>query len=151
MSIALAQAPDAHAAGLTTIRGTLAELRENRLAWERDVTVLFDDFDSLAVQLALDTAEEDRQAAKSAAEESWRRLAEKNALLARQQETTKLELSTMRGMLEQQTELLTAFIGAATQFGEAAISTGGITKTDPIVNAAQADYAQSHMSSVLES
>jgi hypothetical protein len=75
--------------GLTAVRGTLAELRDLRLAWDHDVTSLFDDFDALAVRFTLETASE---------------------------KSPRQELSTIRGMITQQMELLTAFIEAATPF-----------------------------------
>lgn len=115
MSNAATLSCEPHAAGFDAVRQTLTELHDQRLAWEHDVTALFDDFDSLAVQMALKSTTDNHLAAQTATENHWRELAGKNAQLERHQEVTTHQLAAMQALIEQQTELLTAFIGAATE------------------------------------
>ena len=147
MSEASEQAPDPFAAELTALRGTLAELREQRQAWERDVTALFDEFDALAVKVTLDSSNDDRKAAQSAVDECRLELAEQSESLARHQKSTEQELLTMCEMIEQQTELLAAFIGAATQFSLPPGPPNGDAKYDPVASG-PGGIAQLHKSSV---
>jgi len=81
-------------------------------------------------------------AAKSASEEHWRELAGKNALLERHQEVTAHQLASMQAMISQQTELLTAFIGAATHFSGAASPPSEVRPNDPVLSAVRAEFAE---------
>lgn len=115
----MTSASDSLAAGLAEIRETLTQLHERRSSWERDVAALFDDFDNMAVQLAMETAVRQATAPQtsttSISDDGWLELAGQQEILAQRQESTTLELVTMRELIEQQSELLTAWIGAAMQ------------------------------------
>jgi hypothetical protein len=116
MSQALAPRFDIRAEGLAAIRGTLAEIQTGRLAWERDVVALFDDFDSLAVKMAMDSTARASQPDRK--EECLLELAGQQETLAKQQASTASELSAMREMIEQQTELLVATARASQPDGK---------------------------------
>jgi len=148
MSEASEHAPDPLSVELAALRGTLAELRDQRQAWERDVAALFDEFDALAVKLTLDSSDDERKAAQSAVDKCKLELAGQSESLAKHQQSTAQELLTMREMIEQQTELLAAFIGAATQFSVPPTPPSGATAFDPVTSAVQAEFAQLHKSSV---
>lgn len=130
-----------HAAGIDAVRQTLTDLHDQRMAWEQDVTALFDDFDSLAVQMALKSTTDNHLAvqAATATEDRWRELVGKSTQMERQQEETTHQLAAMQALIEQQTELLTAFIGAATELSlPAAPPCAG--RCDPMANSGRADF-----------
>jgi hypothetical protein len=140
MSNELENAPDSVTAGISALRGTLAALRDQHLAWERDVAALFDEFDALAVKWTLDSSVGDRKAAQSAVDDCRLELAQQSESLERHQKTTAQEFMAMREMIEQQTELLAAFIGAV----GLPSGTGAGTPYDPLTSAVQAEFAQLH-------
>jgi iron(II)-dependent oxidoreductase len=127
---------------MASFRDTLASLREHRLAWERDVTVLFDEFEALAVQLAMDSAAADQPSNHGAQEERWHELASQNAALAASHSSAADQLTGMRAMIEQQTELLAAFVGAATQLTGPVKPARPRTTADPVTSAVKAEFAQ---------
>lgn len=144
-------APEEPTSGLDRVRQTLNELQSQRSAWERDLAALFDSFDSLASQFLLQTQQreaeaslaaaraeaiQELEAARKRADECWLELAGQQEALSRKQENAQEELSHLREMIEQQTDLLTAFIGAATQFADPK------SGPDPLLNAVQAEFAQ---------
>lgn len=142
MSAATLVAPGGHAAEMASFRETLASLHEHRLAWERDVTVLFDEFESLAVQLAMDSSATDQQPNQDALEQRWLELSSQNAALAASHSSATDQLTGMRAMIEQQTELLAAFVGAATHMGGPVKPARPRTTADPVTSAVKAEFAQ---------
>ncbi len=141
MSQTIAGSSDGNAVGLNAVRATLLELRGQRFAWEHDVAALFAEFDLLAEQMSFELAGSSRREGDRAEQECWRELAGRHEIMTKQQEAATFELSAMRAMIEQQTELLAAFVGAATQVsdpGKPRKSSG----PDPVVSAVQAQFAQ---------
>lgn len=143
--------PESRAESLAAIRATFTEIHQQRLAWERDVSELFDDFDSLAIRIAVETTAAERSAPAAPPVEDasrWEELAQRHDSLLNQQRSSTQELSDMRQMIEQQTELLAAFVGAATQWtdlGAPAPKTSkpsGKKQPDPVVQAVEAEFAQ---------
>lgn len=149
------------------LSGTLAEIRAQRLEWEHDADRLLDAFDDLAVRAAVASAAADQrvltevaaaQAKGHAAEasevasdrEQWAELRREQQQSEARHQTSAQELAAMRHLLEQQTELLTAFVGAATQWSQPAPAPPtspavrqrpGIP-ADPVVRSVQAQFAQ---------
>ena len=142
------------AASISAVQASLTEFHEQRVAWERDMLALLDDFEGLSIEAAMasqarDLAVEqaavaqaaDQASAESAAHEEWlMELVSQQESLSRQHAETVGELASVRSLVEQQTELLTAFISAATELTPK--SSVGAGRSDPVLNSVQAEFAQ---------
>lgn len=101
-------------AAFAAIRGTLAQYHAECAQWQREVEALFDDF--LA---AVEASQSDRSGPLggavegSHAETAQKALADTSRELIRQQSDMLRELQSLRGLVEEQSELLSALMAAS--------------------------------------
>ena len=130
---------DHRESALAAMRATVADFNKHSLTWEREVENLLDEVESLAIHAALD-ARSERTSNCSEGDDQLVQVASHQQQLARKQEAAAAELYALRHLVEQQTELLTAFISFAAPPNQADKS--HIPLHEPVVDAVQAQFEQ---------